>query len=197
LIIMKIKIKSIVTIGLGLIVLLITIQGCSKHANYPVTRLAGWAPLENIQWEVLELSARFAGQNFSLYNSTTELLIRAKLKVQGRGRVSYNLNKLHISQRTIREDPQKIMGIKITAPGFPPKADSLYIKQYLEEHQTDTLPFTLIEITPVYEVDRQALKAETREFHLVIEEPIQNRARGRNYYRIILGDQTLDLGTFQ
>ncbi len=193
---MNLKKKRILKITLWAL-LLITIQGCSQHANYPVTRLAGWAPLDNVKWEVLEFSAKFAGQDFSRYNSTTDLLIRAKLKVQGRGTVTFQLNKLHISQRTIQEDPQKIIGIKITARGFPPKADGLFIKQYQKKHQTDTLPFTLIEITPVFAINQMVTTAETREFDLVITEPIQNKQWGRNYYRIKLGDQHIDLGTFQ
>ena len=55
----------------------------------------------------------------------------------------------------------------------------------------------MIEITPVFEVNRFTRQAETREFDLVIDEPIQNRAPGRNYYRVILGDRHIDLGTFQ
>ena len=176
---------------------LIFIQGCSSHANYPVTRLAGWAPEANVKWEVLNLTATFKGQNFSRYNSTTDLLIRAQVKAQGHGTVTYEINKLHINQRTIQEDLQKVIDIKITAPGNPPKANDLFIKQYHAKHSTDTIPFTLIEIIPVFEVDRQVFKAETREFNLEIEEPIQNHTFGRNYYRVQLGDRHIDLGTFQ
>ena len=174
-----------------------TIQGCSSHANYPVTRLAGWAPEAHVKWQVLGLSAEFKDQDFSLYNSTTDLLIRARLKVQGRGTVTYKIDKLHINQRTIQEDLQTIIDIKITAPGNPPKANDLFIKQYQKKHQTGTIPFTQIEITPVFEVNRLVTTAETREFHLEIEEPIQNRTWGRNYYRVQLGDHHIDLGTFQ
>jgi uncharacterized protein YcfL len=188
--------RSILNITLSSL-LLIAVQGCSSHANYPVTRMAGWAHAQHAPWEVLELSAEFEEQNFSLYNSTTHMRIKAKVKAQGHGTVTYKINKLHISQRTIQEDLQKVLDIKITAPGFPPKAADLFIKQYQEKYKTDTLPFTLIEITPVFEVNRLLFKAEIREFDLVIEEPIQNRAPGRNYYRIKLGDRHIDLGTYQ
>ena len=175
----------------------IAIQGCSSHANYPVTRMVGWAFAQHAPWEVLELSAEFEDQNFSLFNSTTHMLIKAKVKAQGHGTVTYKIKKLHISQRTIQEDLQKVVDIKITAPGFPPKPADLFIKQYQEKYRMDTLPFTLIEITPVFEVNPFLHSAETREFDLIIEEPIQNRAPGRNYYRVKLGDRHIDLGTFQ
>lgn len=188
--------KHIFKIGLSAL-LLIAIQGCSSTANYPVTRIAGWAPEQHVQWEVLEFSAAFEDQDFSLYKSKTHMMITAKVKAYGHLTSTYKLNKLHISQRTIQEDLQKVVGIKITAAGHPPKADDLFIKQYQKKYHTDTIPFTLIEITPVFEMDRLLFKAETREFDLVIKEPIQNRAWGRNYYRIKLGDRHLDLGTFQ
>ena len=188
--------KYILKIGLSAL-LLIAIQGCSSHANYPVTRLAGWAHAQYAPWEVLELSAEFENQDFSLYNSTTKMLIKAKVKARGHGTVTYKIKKLHISQRTIQEDLQKVVDIKITAPGFPPKAVDLFIKQYQKKYRMDTLPFTVIEITPVFEVNPYLHRAETREFDLLIEEPIQNRAPGRNYYRVILGDRHIDLGTFQ
>jgi hypothetical protein len=177
--------------------LLIAMQGCSSHANYPVTRLAGWAHAQHAQWEALELSAEFEDQDFSLYNSTTKMIIKAKVKAQGHGTVTYKIKKLHISQRTIQEDLQKVVDIKITAPSFPPKPADLFIKQYQEKYKMDTLPFTLIEITPVFEVNPFLHRAENREFDLIIEEPIQNRAPGRNYYRVKLGDRHIDLGTFQ
>jgi hypothetical protein len=177
--------------------LLIAMQGCSSHANYPVTRLAGWAHAPHAPWEVLELSAAFENQDFSLYNSTTHMMIKAKVRARGHGTVTYKIKKLHISQRTIQEDIQKVVDIKITAPGFPPKPPELFIKQYQEKYKMDTLPFTLIEITPVFEVNPFLHRAETREFDLIIEEPIQNRGPGRNYYRVKLGDRHIDLGTFQ
>jgi uncharacterized protein YcfL len=177
--------------------LLIAMQGCSSHANYPVTRMAGWAFAQHAPWETLELSAKFENQNFSLYNSTTHLLIKARVKAQGHGTVTYRIKKLHISQRTVQEDLQKVMDIKITAPGFPPKPSDLFIKQYQQKYRMDTLPFTVIEITPIFEANPFLRRAETREFDLIIEEPIQNRAPGRNYYRITLGDRHIDLGTFQ
>ena len=173
------------------------LQGCLSHANYPVTRLAGWAPEANVKWQTLNLSAEFKSQNFSQYNSTTDLLIRAKIKAQGRGTVTYKINKLHINQRTIQEDLQEVVDIKITAPGNPPKANDLFIQQYQKKHQTDTIPFTLIEIIPVFAINQMVTTAETREFNLEIEEPIQNRTWGRNYYRVQLGDRHIDLGTFQ
>ena len=172
-------------------------QGCSSHANYPVTRMVGWAFAQHAPWEVLELSAEFEDQDFSFYNSTTHMMIKAKVKVRGHGTVTYKIKKLHISQRTIQEDLQTVVGIKITAPGFPPKPADLFIKQYQQTYKMDTVPFTLIEITPVFEVNPFLDRAETREFDLVIEEPIQNRAPGRNYYRVKLGDRHIDLGTYQ
>jgi hypothetical protein len=177
--------------------LLIAIQGCSSHANYPVTRTVGWAFAQHAPWEVLEFSAEFEDQDFSLYNSKTQMMIKAKVSARGHGTVTYKINKLHISQSTIQEDLQKVMDIKITAPGFPPKPADLFIKQYQDKYRTDTLPFTLIEITPVFEVNPFLRRAETREFDLIIEEPIQNRAPGRNYYRVKLGDRHIDLGTYQ
>ena len=176
---------------------LIAVQGCSSHANYKVTRMAGWAFAQHAPWEVLEFSAEFKEQDFSLYNSTTDMKIRARVRAQGHGTITYTINKLHISQRTIQEDLQKIKDIKITAPGFPPKAADLFIKEYRQKYRMDTIPFTVIEITPVFEVNRFTRKAETKEFDLIINEPIQNRAPGRNYYRVILGDRHIDLGTFQ
>lgn len=193
---MKVNRKHILKIGLSTL-LLIAIQGCSSHANYPVTRLAGWAHAQHAPWEVLELSAEFEDQDFSLYNSKTRMMIKAKVKARGHGTVTYKIKKLHISQRTIQEDLQKVMDIKITAPGFPPKAADLFIKQYQQKYRMDTLPFTVIEITPVFEVNPFLRRAETREFDLIIEEPIQNRAPGRNYYRVKLGDRHIDLGTYQ
>lgn len=193
---MKFHKNLILKIGLSAL-LLIAMQGCSSHANYPVTRMVGWAFAQHAPWEVLELSAEFEDQNFSLYNSTTHMLIKAKVKAQGHGTVTYRIKKLHISQRTIQEDLQKVTDIKITAPGFPPKPPELFIKQYQEKYRMDTVPFTLIEITPVFEVNPYLHRAETREFDLVIEEPIQNRAPGRNYYRVKLGDRHIDLGTYQ
>jgi hypothetical protein len=192
----RFKRKLIFNIGLPAL-LLIAIQGCSSHANYPVTRVVGWAFAQHAPWEVLELSAEFEDQNFSLYNSTTHIMIKAKVKAQGHGTVTYKIKKLHISQRTVQEDLQKVKDIKITAPGFPPKSSDLFIKQYQEKYRMDTLPFTLIEITPVFEVNPFLHSAETREFDLIIEEPIQNRAPGRNYYRVKLGDRHIDLGTYQ
>jgi hypothetical protein len=188
--------KYIFNIGLS-ILLLIAMQGCSSHANYPVTRMVGWAFAQHAPWEVLELSAEFEDQNFSLYNSKTHMMIKAKIRARGHGTVTYKIKKLHISQRTIQEDLQKVMDINITAPGFPPKPADLFIKQYQEKYRTDTLPFTLIEITPIFEVNPFLHRAETREFNLEIEEPIQNRAPGRNYYRVKLGDRHIDLGTYQ
>jgi hypothetical protein len=176
---------------------LIAAQGCSSHANYPVTRMVGWAFAQHAPWEVLELSAEFEDQDFSMYNSTTHMLIKAKVKAQGHGTVTFKIKKLHISQRTIQEDLQKVMGIKITAPGFPPKPAELFIKQYQQKYKLDTVPFTLIEVTPVFAVSPFFHRAEPREFDLIIEEPIQNRAPGRNYYRVTLGDRHIDLGTFQ
>ena len=193
---MKLNREFILKIGLSAL-LLIGIQGCASHANYPVTRLAGWAFAQHAPWEVLEFSAEFEDQDFSLYNSTTDMKIKAKVRARGHGTITYTINKLHISQRTIQEDIQKVMDIKITAPGFPPKASDLFIKEYRKKYRTDTIPFTVIEITPVFEVNRFTRKAETKEFDLVIDEPIQNRAPGRNYYRVILGDRHIDLGTFQ
>ena len=193
---MKLNRKYILIIGLS-VLLLIATQGCSSHAKYPVTRMVGWAFAQHAPWEVLELSAEFEDQNFSMYNSTTHMNIKAKVKARGHGTVTYKIKKLHISQRTIQEDLQKVMDIKITAPGFPPKSSDLFIKQYQEKYKTDTLPFTLIEITPIFEVNPFLSRAETREFDLVIEEPIQNRAPGRNYYRVKLGDRHIDLGTYQ
>ena len=188
--------KYIFKIGLSAL-LLIAIQGCASHANYPVTRMVGWAFAQHAPWEVLELSAEFEEQDFSMYNSTTHMLIKAKVKAQGHGTVTYKIKKLHISQRTIQEDLQTVVGIKITAPGFPPKPAELFIKQYQQKYKMDTVPFTLIEITPIFEANPFLHKAETREFDLVIEEPIQNRAPGRNYYRVTLGDRHIDLGTYQ
>lgn len=188
--------KHIFKIGLSAL-LLIAVQGCSSHANYPVTRMVGWAFAQHAPWEVLELSAEFEDQDFSMYNSTTHMLIKAKVKVRGHGTVTYKIKKLHISQRTIQEDLQKVVGIKITAPGFPPKPPELFIKQYQQKYKMNTVPFTLIEITPIFEVNPFLNRAETREFDLVIEEPIQNRAPGRNYYRVKLGDRHIDLGTYQ
>ena len=193
---MKLNKEYILKIGL-VALLLIAIQGCSSYANYPVTRMAGWAFAQHAPWEVLEFSAEFEDQSFSLYNSTTDMKIRAKVRARCHGTVTYQINKLHISQRTIQEDLQKVMDIKITAPGFPPKATDLFIKEYRKKYRTDTIPFTVIEITPVFEVNRFTRQAETKEFDLIINEPIQNRAPGRNYYRVILGDRHIDLGTFQ
>lgn len=193
---MKLKRKHILKTGLSAL-LLIAMQGCSSHANYPVTRMVGWAFAQHAPWEALELSAEFENQNFSMYNSTTHMKIKGKIKARGHGTVTYKIKKLHISQRTIQENLQKVMDIKITAPGFPPKATDLFIKQYQEKYKTGTLPFTLIEITPIFEVNPFLRRAETREFDLVIEEPIQNRAPGRNYYRVKLGDRHIDLGTYQ
>ena len=193
---MKLNRKYILKIGLS-VLLLIATQGCSSHANYPVTRMVGWAFAQHAPWEVLELSAEFEDQNFSMYNSTTHMKIKAKVKARGHGTVTYKIKKLHISQRTIQEDLQKVMDIKITAPGFPPKSSDLFIKQYQEKYKTDTIPFTLIEITPNFEVNPFLRRAETREFELAIEEPIQNRAPGRNYYRVKLGNRHIDLGTYQ
>ncbi|MDH5764323.1 MAG: hypothetical protein OEZ51_15260, partial [Nitrospinota bacterium] len=173
--------------------LLMAIQGCASHANYPVTRMAGWAPEQHVQWETLELSAEFAGQDFSFYNSTTDLLIKARVRVEGHLTATHTIKKLHISQRTIQEDLQTIIPITITAPGFPPKANTLFIEQYRQKHQTDTIPFTLIEITPVFEADQHHVQAGPAEFDLEIAEPIQNRNWGRNYYRIQLGNRSLDL----
>ena len=159
--------------------------------------MAGWAFAQHAPWEVLEFSAEFENQDFSLYNSTTDMKIRAKVKAQGHGTVTYTINKLHISQHIIQEDLQKVVDIKITAPGFPPKPYELFAKQYQQKYRKDTIPFTVIEIIPVFEVNRFTRKAETREFDLIIDEPIQNRAPGRNYYRVILGDRHIDLGTYQ
>jgi hypothetical protein len=177
--------------------LLIAMQGCSSHANYPVTRMVGWEHAQHAPWEVLEFSVAFEDQDFSLYNSKTHLMIKAKVIAQGHGTVTYKIKKLHISQRTIQEDLQKVVDIKITAPGFPPKPPELFIKQYQEKYRMDTVPFTLIEITPIFEVNPFLHRAETREYDLDIKEPIQNRGPGRNYYRVKLGDQHIDLGTFQ
>jgi hypothetical protein len=73
---MKFHKNLILKIGLSAL-LLIAMQGCSSHANYPVTRMVGWAFAQHAPWEVLELSAEFEDQNFSLYNSTTHMLIKA------------------------------------------------------------------------------------------------------------------------
>ena len=173
------------------------LHGCASQANYPVTRMAGWAPEEHVPWEVLSFTAAFEDQNFSFYQSETKLLIKARLKVRGFRTSTFKIQKLHINQRYLMEDLQKVTGIKITAPGFPPKSDDLFIKQYSEKHGRQTLPFTIIEITPIFEIDKQFTTPKTVELNLDIAEPIQNKTWGRNYYRVILGDQTLDLGTYQ
>lgn len=193
---MKIHINLILKFFLCAL-LLIGFQGCASHANYPVTRLVGWAPAENVKWEVLHLSAEFEDQNFDLYNSTSHILIKARIKVFGHVTSTYKIKKLHISQRTIREDLRTVVPIKITAPGNPPKPNELFIKQYRDQQQTGTIPFTVIEVTPVLELNQRFIKAEAAEFDLIIEEPIQNRGYGRNYYRVKLGGQQIDLGTYQ
>lgn len=174
------------------------LQGCApQHANYPVTRVAGWAPEEHVPWQTLKLSAQFEDQSFSLYKSKTRLLIQAQLKADGFRTATFKINKLHISQRYIMEDLQAIAGIPITAPGNPPKPDDLFIKQYREKHQRETIPFTVIEITPIFEIDQRFTAPQSVELELDIAEPIQNKTWGRNYYRVILGDRHLDLATHQ
>jgi hypothetical protein len=143
---------------------LILTNGCDPHANYPVTHRVGWITSENINWEVLELSAKFKHQKFNLTNIEGHIIIKAKIKVYSDKSQPYTIKELHINQR------------------------------YIEEKTT----FALIEITPIFRSSRdQETKEEFEVFDLVINEAIQNRNWGRNYYRVKIGSKHVDLKTSQ
>ena len=149
--------------------LLIVMQGCDPHANYPVTYRVGWITSENINWEVLELSAEFKHQKFNLTNFEGHIIIKAKIKVSAHEKSIHKIEKLHINQRYIQEE---------SAERFASIA--------------------LIEITPIIiRNSDNEIMGESAIFDLVINEPIQNRDWGPNYYRVKIGDQQIDLGTHQ
>ena len=104
--------KHILKVGLFAL-LLIAIQGCDPHANYPVTYRVGWITSENINWEVLELSAEFKHQKFNLTNFEGHIIIKAKIKVFSDENRLYTIKELHINQRYI-EDKVTFALIEIT-----------------------------------------------------------------------------------
>jgi hypothetical protein len=165
---MKLHKKHIFKIGLSAL-LLIAVQGCEPNANYPVTHRVGWVTSENINWKVLELSAEFKHQKFNLTNFEGQIIIKAKVKVSAHEKSVHKIEKLHINQRYIQEDSaERVASI------------------------------ALIEITPIIirNSDNET-KVESAIFDLVINEPIQNRDWGPNYYRVKIWDQQIDLETHQ
>ena len=149
--------------------LLIVMQGCDPHANYPVTNRVGWITSENINWEVLELSAEFKHQNFNLTNFEGHIIIKAKIKVSAHEKSIHKVEKLHINQRYIQEESaERVASI------------------------------ALIEITPIIiRNSNNQIMGESAIFDLEINEPIENRNWGSNYYRVKIGDKQVDLKTLQ
>lgn len=186
---MKLNRKHIFKIALCAL-LLIAIQGCSSHANYPVTRLLGWQP-KDIKWEVLELTAKFKHENFNLFNMESHILIKAKIKVFGHDNPPYKIQKLHITQRYIVEDLKNVAPIKIN-PRWGATFDN---QEFLKKRDNQKIYFGLIEITPVFSNNLETEKINI--FDLIIEEPIKNWSWSRNYYRVKIGNKQVDLGTFQ
>jgi len=147
----------------------ILISGCDPHANYPVTYRVGWVTNKNINLKVLELSAEFKHQKFNLTNSKGQIIIKAKVKVSAHEKSVHKIEKLNINQRYIQEDSAG-------------RVSSI----------------ALIEITPIIirNSDNET-KGESAIFDLVINEPIQNRDWGPNYYRVKIGNEHVDLKTLQ
>jgi hypothetical protein len=62
----------------------------------------------------------------------------------------------------------------------------------------DKYVFALIEITPIFKLSKdQETKEELEIFDLAINEPIQNRNWGTNYYRVKIGNKQVNLKTLQ
>lgn len=177
--------------------LLIVAQGCSSHANYPVTREVDWIPEEHVQWEVLELSAKFEHQDFNLFNRSSHIVIQARLKVHGRTTSTYKIDRLHISQRFVEEPINRTESISLNIPGAVIRAYPLYRDEYVKANKTDKINFAVVDIQPIFELDQKLVNAEAKVIAVRIREPIANLRYGRNFYRVILGDKHIDLGTHQ
>jgi hypothetical protein len=166
--------------------LLIAVQGCSSHANYPVTWQVG-----NVDWQALDFSAEFEHENFNLFNRESKIIIKGKLNADGKKNGFYEIDMLFIKRYVIEEDIQKIASIKIN-PRWGATFDN---QRYLEKSNRDEkVEFSVIEITPLFTL--QSGKEKNNVYDLLINEPIRNRSWGRNYYRIKIGNQQIDLGTF-
>jgi len=153
---------------------LILANGCDPHANYPVTHRVGWITSENINWEVLELTAKFKHQKFNLTNTEDHIIIKSKIKVFSNKNRTYTIKKLHIAQRYIE------------------------IEQNIKSTKTSKVPFALIEITPIFNsLHDPEIKEEFAIFDLEINEPIENRNWGPNYYRVKIENKQVDLKTLQ
>jgi hypothetical protein len=182
---MKLHRKHLLKIGLSAL-LLIAMQGCSSHANYPVTWQRG-----NVDWEILELSAEFEHENFNLFNHKSHIIIKGKLNAPGKKNSFYEIERLFIKRYVIKEDIEKIASIQIN----PREGRTFDNKRYLEKTKKKEIEFSVIEITPLFTLETG--KKENPVYDLIINEPIYNRSFGRNYYRIKIGDQQIDLGTLQ
>ena len=127
-------------------------------SNIPIRRTVGWIDSQIVQWEVLELKARFQHENFNLTNSKSVLLLEMKLFTKD---PHQRINSVYIGQRYINENGQTI---------------------------------ALIEMAPYFVYDS---KNKKNEYSIFIKEPIENFNWGKNYYRVQIGKQQVDLVTNQ
>lgn len=71
----------------------------------------------------------------------------------------------------------------------------LFVNQrYIED---DKKYIAQIEIIPIFSPARPGKDQNIKTYSLILEEPIENRNWGLNYYRIKLGNKVLDLNTHQ
>lgn len=102
----------------------------------------------------------------------------------------YEIDRLYIKRYVITEDIEKIASIKIN-PRWGATFDN---QRYLEKTKKEEIEFSVIEITPLFTFQKG--KEENHVYDISIKEPIRNRSFGRNFYRIKIGDQQIDLGTY-
>ena len=182
---MKLNRNHILKVTLS-VLLLIAMQGCSSHANYPVTWQMG-----NVDWQVLDLSADFEHEHFNVLKWKSHIIIKGKLNVSGKKNGFYELERLFIKRYVITEAIEKIASIQIK-----PREGLFFNNQrYLEKTKKKEIEFSIIEIIPLFTLETG--KKKNSVYDVFINEPIRNRSFGRNYYRVKIGDQQIDLGTHQ
>ena len=181
------KLNRISTANFGVFaVILIMISGCSLLSDYPITRQVG-----HVDWEVVELSAKFEHENFNVFNNKSYIVIKAKLKLPEISHGSNKIERLFVERQYISEDVKNILHIQINPIREGRRFNN---KKFFTKRKIDKIDLALIKITPLF--TRNTDKGKTT-IDLTIEEPIQNRSWGRNYYRVKIGDKQIDLGTFQ
>jgi hypothetical protein len=167
--------------------------GCSKPSNYPITRIAGWKVFKNVNWEAMEISARFKHEDFNLSNRESSLIIKTKIKVNYNENESLEIIKLHVNQRYIKEDIKSVASITIN-PRWGTTFDN---QKFIKKRKKEKINFALIEITPIFSIRPPSENKEPAIFDVLLEEPIRNGEWFRNYYRVKIGEKHIDLGTYQ